>query len=126
MVTLRAFATLASGLLFILAVQAMLAALARLSVPSWRDSKSAGSALVTLGSAFLAGAAGGFCAAWMAATNPLGYVMVLAIAVLILAGLTAVQQRGRMPLALQLLLIALMPLGVLAGGLIRLRMWGWF
>ena len=58
--------------------------------------------------------------------SDLGHVLVLAIGVLLLAGVIAVQQRGRAPVTLQLALVALTPLGVVAGGLLRLRMWGWF
>lgn len=123
---LRAFATLISGLLVTVAVQAALAAFVRWMAPGWRNSRTAASAFVTLGLGFLAGAAGGFVTAWLAAGNPLGHVLVLAIGVLLLAGVTAVQQRGRMPVALQLALVALTPLGVVVGGLLRLRMWGWF
>lgn len=126
MVTLRAFATLLTGLLVTVVVQAALAAIVRSAVPGWKQAATAGAAFVGLGSAFVAGAAGGFVAAWMAAINPLGHVLVLAIGVLVIAGFAAVQQRNRQRVALQLAFVALMPLGVLAGGLLRLKLWGYF
>ena len=43
------------------------------------------------------------------------------ITVLLLAALSALQQRGKQPIWSMLTLVALTPLGVLAGGLVRLR-----
>jgi hypothetical protein len=126
MVMLRAFATLLAGLLITVVVQAALAAVVRSVAPSWKQTATAGAAFVDLGSAFVAGAAGGFVTAWMAAINPLGHVMVLAIGVLVMAGFAAVQQRNRQHMAVQLAFVALTPLGVFAGGLLRLKLWGFF
>lgn len=126
MVMLRAFATLLTGLLITVAVQAALAAIVRSVVPSWRQTATVGAAFVSLGSAFVAGAAGGFVTAWIAAINPLGHVLVLAIGVVVIAGFAAVQQRGRQRVSVQLALVALTPLGVLAGGLLRFKLWGYF
>lgn len=105
--------------------------------PEWvgiQGKPGAGYMAVNLGYTFLAAAAGGFVAAWAgsgfppnhAPNNPLRYVLVLAIAVLALAALSAVQARGRQPLGYQLALVALTPLGVVVGGLVRLRLWGYF
>jgi len=44
--------------------------------------------------------------------------------VLALAALSALQSRGKQPNWIQLSLIAISPIGVLAGGLIRLRVVG--
>jgi len=44
--------------------------------------------------------------------------------VLALAALSALQQRGQQPMAYMLALVAISPLGVLAGGLVRLRILG--
>ncbi len=81
-------------------------------------------AIVNLGASFLAGAAGGCTTAWMAAANPLVHVLALGIVLLALAGLSALQMRGRQPIWFQLAQVVLAPLGVLAGGLLRLRMIG--
>jgi hypothetical protein len=79
---------------------------------------------VNLGYSFLAAAAGGFVTAMVAARNPLYHVLVLAVIVLVLAGLSALQSRGKQPIWYQLALLAIAPLGVMAGGLVRLRMLG--
>ena len=62
--------------------------------------------------------------AWLAHANPLIHVLALAITVLLLAALSALQQRGQQPVWYILSLVALTPIGVLAGGLIRLRVLG--
>jgi len=50
--------------------------------------------------------------------------MALGIIVLALAALSALQARGKQPIWYQLTLVALTPMGVLAGGLVRLRVLG--
>ena len=79
---------------------------------------------VNLGYSFLAAAAGGYVTAWAAPGNPLIHVLALGIAVLLLAALSALQQRGQQPVWYVLTLVAISPLGVLAGGLVRLRVLG--
>jgi hypothetical protein len=44
--------------------------------------------------------------------------------VLLLAALSALQAKGKQPIWYQLALVAIAPLGVLAGGLLRLRVLG--
>jgi hypothetical protein len=51
-------------------------------------------------------------------------VLGLGIIVLALAALSALQSRGKQPIWYQLSLVAITPLGVLAGGLVRLRVLG--
>jgi hypothetical protein len=80
--------------------------------------------LVNLAWSFLASMAGGCVTAWVSSNDPLRQTLVLAIIVLLLSGLSALQLRGRQPIWYQLLLIVLSPLGVLAGGLIRLQILG--
>lgn len=126
MVILHSFLALLAGLAATVVVQAALAALVRRAVPGWQGAPQAGSAFVNLGSAFLAGAAGGFVTASLAQLQLLAHVMMLALGVLLLAAANAVQQRGRMPAAVLIGMVALAPLGVFAGGLMRLRMWGYF
>ena len=79
---------------------------------------------VNLGYSFLAAAAGGYVTALLAAANPLYHVLALGIIVLALAALSAMQSKGKQPIWYQLTLIALTPIGVLAGGLVRLRVIG--
>jgi hypothetical protein len=83
-----------------------------------------GYVFVNLGYSFLAAAAGGYVTAWIAEHNPLIHVLALAITVLLLAALSALQQRGQQPVWYMLTLVAITPLGVLAGGLVRLRVIG--
>jgi hypothetical protein len=79
---------------------------------------------VNLGYSFLAAAAGGYVTAWAAKGNPLILVLGLGIIVLAIAALSVLQSRGKQPIWYQLSLVAITPLGVLAGGLIRLRVLG--
>jgi hypothetical protein len=110
------------------AVMAMLviviaAALTRM-VPSWTgaDGKLQSSyVVVSLGYSFLAAAAGGYVTAWAANANPLIHVLALGLIVLLLGALSALQSRGKQPIWYQLALVAISPVGVLAGGLVRLR-----
>lgn len=127
MVTLHAFLALTAGFLTMaLLVAAATMLLARLT-PSWVDTKSrpqAGYIVVNLGYSLLAAAAGGYVTAWVAVANPMFHVLALGIIVLALAALSALQTRGELPIWYQLLLVALTPMGVLAGGLLRLRVLG--
>jgi NADH:ubiquinone oxidoreductase subunit 6 (subunit J) len=141
MVILHTFLALTAGFaVVILLLMALTALVARL-VPSWTGAESKeqpsssaaalgraggqpGYAFVSLGSSFLASAAGGYVTAWIAAANPLIHVLALALVVLALAALSALQARGRQPIWYQLTLVALSPIGVLAGGLVRLRVLG--
>jgi predicted membrane-bound dolichyl-phosphate-mannose-protein mannosyltransferase len=62
--------------------------------------------------------------AYLATGNPLVLVLVLAIVVLAMAALSALQSRGVQPVWYALALLVLMPLGALAGGMLRLRVLG--
>jgi hypothetical protein len=77
-----------------------------------------------LGYSFLAAAAGGYVTAWLSSANPLIHVLVLAIVVLAMSALSALQARGKQPVWYALTLLALTPVGVFAGGLLRLRVLG--
>jgi hypothetical protein len=117
---LAGFATIA------MLVTGMEAMLNRLS-PEWAGTEGKlqpGYAFVNLGWAFLAAASGGYLTAWVSAANPLIHVLVLAIVILAIAALSALQERGKHPIWYALTLLAVMPLGVLAGGLVRLRVLG--
>ena len=80
--------------------------------------------LVNVAYSFVAAAAGGYVTAWIAADNPLPRVLMLAIAVLAMSAISALEARGRQPLGYQIALAVLSPIGVLAGGLIRLKVAG--
>jgi hypothetical protein len=140
-VILRAFLALAAGFAVMVALTIGLAALVAQIVPSWAHVEGKvppelpegdlrplglqpGYAFVSLGSAFLAAAAGGYLTAWVAAANPLIHALALAMVVLALAALSALQSRGKQPVWFALAQVAISPLGVLAGGLVRLRALG--
>jgi hypothetical protein len=126
-VILHAFLALASGFaVMAIAVMVMTALLTRL-VPGWTAAEGnpqPGYIAVNLGYSFLAAAAGGYVTAWAAEANPLIHVLALGLVVLALAALSVLQQRGKQPIWYQLSLVAIAPVGVLAGGLLRLRVLG--
>jgi len=79
---------------------------------------------VNLGYSFLAAAAGGYVSAWVGSLAPLRTVLALAIIVLVLGAISALQAKGKQPLWFQIALLTVTPLGVVAGGLVRLRVLG--
>lgn len=127
MVILHAFLALLAGYAAFAALVIALTALLTRMVPSWVGSEGKpqlGYVFVNLGYSFLAAAAGGYVTAWVAADNPLILVLALAMVVLALAALSALQSRGKQPIWYALSLVAISPIGVLAGGLVRLRVLG--
>jgi hypothetical protein len=126
-VTLHAFFALAAGFLTMVIFVAALTALLTRLTPSWAGEQGKlqpGYIFVNLSYSFLAAAAGGYVTASLAAANPLYHVLALGIIVLALAALSVMQAKGKQPIWYQLTLLALAPLGVLAGGLVRLRVMG--
>lgn len=127
MVAVRAFLALLSGFVTMAAIVAVITLLLQKFTPGWigeTQRPRAGYVFVNLGYSFLAAAAGGYVTARIAEHNPLIHVLALAITVLLLAALSALQQRGKQPVWYMLTLVALTPLGTLAGGLLRLRVLG--
>ena len=127
MVALHAFLALLAGFGTMAALVALITALLQKLTPGWigePGNPKPGYVFVNLGYSFLAAAAGGYVTAWIAEHNPLIHVLALAITVLLLAALSALQQRGQQPVWYMLTLVAITPLGVLAGGLVRLRVIG--
>jgi len=127
LVVLHAFLALVAGFATMaLLVTALTALLTRLT-PSWvgdPGKPELGYMFVNLGYSFLAAAAGGYVTSVVAAANPLYHVLALGIVVLVLSALSVMQLRGKQPVRYQLALVALTPLGVMAGGLVRLRILG--
>jgi hypothetical protein len=126
-VILHSFLVLLAGYATMAVIVVMITALLARLAPAWvgpQGKPGLSYIFVNLGYSFLAAAAGGYVTAWVARTNPLQHVLVLAIIVLLLGALSAVQSRGKQPIAYQLALVALSPLGVLAGALVRLRVLG--
>jgi hypothetical protein len=127
MVVLHAFLALLAGFaVMALLVAVVTAALARFT-PDWvgaTGSPHPAYVFVNLGYSFIAAAAGGYVTALAAGNNPLYHVLALAIVVLALAALSALQQKGQQPVWYALTLVGLTPLGILVGGLVRLRVLG--
>jgi hypothetical protein len=127
MVVLHAFLALAGGFLAIALLVTIMTALLNKLTPSWVAEGShpePGYIFVNLGYSFLAAAVGGYITAWIAGHNPLIHVLALAIAALLLAALSALQHRDQQPVWYLLALVAITPIGVFAGGLIRMRVLG--
>jgi hypothetical protein len=129
-VILHTFLALVAGFAVLVALMIGQSALVARLTPSWVSAPGGvgkmqpAFAFVSLGASFLAAAAGGYVTAWVAAANPLIHVLALAIVVLALAALSALQSRGKQPIWFQLAQVAISPIGVLAGGLTRLRVLG--
>lgn len=69
--------------------------------------------------------AGGYVTAVIAKADPLRNVLVLAIVILMLSALSAVQLREQQPIAYQFALIVITPIAALAGGLLRMHAAGY-
>jgi len=130
MVVLHAFLALSAGLFTLLLLDAAIGALLEKFAPTWTDdavqssTPTFGYIFINLGYNFLAAAAGGYITAWIAGQNPLIHVLALSIIVLLLAAVSALQRKGKFPIWYLLILVALTSIGVLAGGLVRLRILG--
>lgn len=77
--------------------------------------------MVNLAYSAFAALLGGYVAAALAAKNPLIHSLVLALVVLLLSALSALQLRGKQPVLYQIALTALTPIAVLCGGLYRMH-----
>jgi len=127
MVVLHAFLALLAGYATMALLVIGMSALLKELVPEWVGAEGRPEpsyVFVNLGYSFLASAAGGYVTAWASEGNPLVHVLALGIIVLALAALSAMQVRGKQPVWYALALVAIGPLGVLAGGLVRLRVLG--
>jgi hypothetical protein len=124
---LHPFLALAAGLAAVILVALGFRGILQWLAPSFAALSAQpdlGYTIVNFGASFLAGAAGGYATAWVAAANPLVHVLALALIILALAALSALQSRGKQPIWYQLAQVALSPVGVLAGGIVRLRVLG--
>jgi hypothetical protein len=81
-------------------------------------------AAVNLGYSFAGAIAGGYVTTWIARGNPLPQTLVLALIVLLLGGLSALQMRGKQPVWYQLALMGISPFGVVAGMWVRMKVLG--
>jgi hypothetical protein len=122
-----AFLALLSGFLVIAVILGILTALFAHFVPEWASAEARprpGYVFVNLGASFLAAGAGGYVTAVVARGNPLVLDLALAVIVLMLAALSTLQSRGKQPIWYQLALVAITPLGVFAGGIVRMKILG--
>ena len=127
MVMISSFLALASGLLLTVLLGIVLGQLLRRLLPSWSEDAarlSPTATFVHLGITLATTAAGGYLTATVAGANALVHVLALAIIVLALAALSALQNRDKRSHLFLLLQVALSPIGIFAGGLIRLRYLG--
>jgi hypothetical protein len=135
MVIAKAFLSLVAGFVVMAAIVVAATAVLKRIAPEWAESDQRlrpGYVFVNLGYWFLASAAGGYVTAWAAGSGLLRAVLGLAVVVLVMGAISALQQvfvprveaRGRQPIWYQLVLVVIAPLGVLAGGLVRLRVMG--
>jgi hypothetical protein len=126
-VMLHAFLSLLAGFVTMTLIVIVLTALVTKLIPDWVGADAnprPAYSIVNLGYSFLSAAAGGYVTAWLSTANPLIQVLVLAIVVLAMSALSALQARGKQPIWYAITLLALMPVGVFAGGLLRLRVLG--
>lgn len=127
MVILHAFLALAAGFLTIVLAMAVLTALMKKLLPEWAEAAGKpgwGAAFTNIAGSFAAAAGGGYVAAWVSSPTPMQHVLALGIVVLALAAMSALQTRGQRPVWFLLALVVAPPLGVLAGGLVWLRVAG--
>jgi hypothetical protein len=129
LVTFRSFEALLAGLAGILLLVGLVRSLVIRFVPDWAGQGAdpgPGGMLVQLGATFLSSAAGGCLTAWVSPADPLRHVFVLGLVVLVLGALSVREARQKVSIGFRLALIAIAPLGVVAGGLARLRILGVF
>ena len=127
MPVLRSFLALLAGFLTMALIAGIITIALRKFAPHWTGLKnqlSAGYVFLNLSYSLAAAMMGGYITAWLARDRSLTHVFVLAVIALLVAALSALQLRGQQPIWYQLLLAAITPLGVLIGGLIRLRVIG--
>jgi hypothetical protein len=97
------------------------------AIPNWaalRKRPTTAYVFVNVCAAFVSGVAGGYISAWIADEQLLGGVVALAIVALVMGGISTLEQRGKQPLWYQLLLAVIPSLGVVAGGLLRMKVLG--
>ena len=128
MIVLRTFLTLAAGFATMAVILSLAALAARFLLPQHGSagsrSSSTGGMAWNLASTLIAAIAGGYVTATVASLNPLIHALALALIVLLLGGMSALQTRGESPIWFALLLVALAPCAVILGGLLRLKQLG--
>lgn len=80
--------------------------------------------LVNMAYSFTAAIAGGYVTACVATADVMRTVLVLGLVVLVMSAISALEARHRQPIRYQIALAVLGPIGVVTGGLLRLRVLG--
>lgn len=127
MEVLKSFLALLAGFATMALLVALITGILIKRFPGWVGTPGRpGASYVTVNLiySFFAAAGGGYVTAWMGSQNPLRTVLTLAIVVLALGALSALQARGKQPAWYQIALIILSTFGVMAGGLLRLKLTG--
>lgn len=122
MAVVHSFLALLAGFAVMAAIVIAVTAVLQKLVPAWvgpLGGPRPAYVVTNMGYSFLAAMAGGYITAWIA--GAMAHVLALAIVVLVLGALSALQTRGKQPVWYQLALLAISPLGVVAGGLLRLK-----
>jgi hypothetical protein len=79
---------------------------------------------VNVGIGLVCGLLGGYVTARYAQGNPLVHAFMLALVVLLLGAISALQMKGKQPVYYLMVQTIIPPLAVLSGGLLRLRQMG--
>jgi hypothetical protein len=79
---------------------------------------------VNVGAGLVCSLLGGYVTARYSQGNPIVHAMMLALTVLLLSAMSALQMKGRQPVYYLLILTIIPPLAVLCGALLRLRQMG--
>jgi hypothetical protein len=79
---------------------------------------------VNVGTGLVCSLLGGYVTARYAQENPLIHALMLALVILLLSAVSAVQMKNKQPVYYLLVLTIVPPLAVLCGGLLRLRQLG--
>lgn len=120
----RAFLALLAGFLTMALPTGIITTMLMRRSPAWVESagRPRPAYLVTnLAYSLVFATAGGFVTGIIGHENPLRYALILAIAVLLLSGMSAVYQRGRQPVSYQILILVLAPACILLGGWLRYK-----
>jgi hypothetical protein len=121
--TLHSFLAIAGGFLTLAALVAVSTILMKRFAPALVDNTRPHITykLYNLATSAAFGMAAGYVTACIGHDNPIVYTLALALIVLLLSALSALQLRGTVPVAYQLTLTMLTPLAVLSGGILRLK-----
>jgi hypothetical protein len=123
----HSFLAILAGFITILGLTGIATALLRRFAPSIVDvdAKPDRFAMsVNIGLSLIFSILGGYVTARYSEGNPQTHAFMLAIAVLLLSAISAVQMKNKQPIYYLLILTVIPPLAVLAGGILRLHQMG--